>query len=160
MTSWADLERDAPELAVAGQRLLEDAPGVPGVAFLATVNASGRPRMHPFIPAIVNGALWAFVIESPKQRDLERASAGGASEQRGQFAIHARLGADDEQFLVSGLARRVDDLDARRQIAASMPYDDIDAGHILYRFEIDRALWTTWATPTSPTHRSWVARSG
>lgn len=160
MPNWADLERDELELAAAGRRLLENAPGVPGVAFLATVSASGRPRMHPFIPAIVDGALWAFVIESPKQRDLERGSAGGASEQRGQFAIHARLGADDEQFLTSGFARRVDDLEARARIGASMPYDDIDADHILYRFEIDRALWTTWETPTSPIHRSWAAHSG
>lgn len=151
MTGWADLERDEPELAAAGQRLLEDAPRVPGVAFLATMSVSGRPRMHPFIPAIVEGALWAFVIESPKQRDLER---------DGQFAIHARLGADDEQFLVSGLARRIADLEARERIGETMPFDDIDDGHILYRFDIDQALWTTWATPTNPTHRSWAARSG
>jgi hypothetical protein len=151
MRDWADLEGDEPPIAAAGRRLLEDDPGVPGVAFLATVSGSGRPRMHPFIPAVVDGRLWAFVIVSPKQRDLERG---------GQYAIHALLGADDEQFLVSGVSERVDDLEARELIAASMPYDDVDDRHILYRFGIDRALWTTWETPTSPTHHAWVARSG
>ena len=147
MHEWAALEANEPEIAAAGRRLLEDAPiapgdpetaGVPGVAFLATVSASGRPRMHPFIPAIVDGALWAFVIESPKQRDLERASAVGASRkdtavgasrkdsavgasgEKGQYAIHARLGANDEQFLVSGLARRIDGSEERARIGAAM----------------------------------------
>jgi len=150
MRDWADLERDEPTIAAAGRRLLEDEPGLPGVAFLATVSVGGRPRMHPFIPAVVDGALWAFVIISPKQRDLENG---------GQYAIHARLGADDEQFLVSGVATRVDDLEARERVAESMPFDDIDEQHILYRFGIDRALWTTWATPTAPTHRSWAEPS-
>ena len=167
MAQWTDLERDEPAIAAAGQRLLEDDPGTPGVAFLATVSSRGRPRMHPFIPAIVDGALWAFVIESPKQRDLDRASAGGASkqasaggtsEQDGQYAIHARLGANDEQFLVSGVARRIDSPEDRARIGAAMPYDNIDARHVLYQFAVDRALWTTWETPTSPTHRSWVER--
>jgi len=81
-----------------------------------TMSASERPRMCPFIPAIVDGALSAFVIESPKQRALERASPAGASGERGQLAIHAHLRPDNEQFLASGLARRVDDLEARARV--------------------------------------------
>ena len=89
-------EAVAPDLAQAGRRLLEDAPGVPGVAFLATVGAGGRPRMHPFIPAIVEGGLWAFVIVSPKQRDLDRGM--------GSTRYTALSAPDDESFFVGGRA--------------------------------------------------------
>jgi hypothetical protein len=80
--SWSEFEALAPELARAGKRLLEEEPGVPGVAFLATVGRDGSPRIHPFIPAVLDGDLWAFLIDSPKQRDLDRTW---------RFAIHSRL---------------------------------------------------------------------
>lgn len=146
--SWGDLAHVAPDIAAAGQRLLEDAPGVPGVAFLATVAIDGTPRINPFIPAIVDGQLCAFVIISPKQRDLDRTGA---------FAIHSRLGEADESFSVAGTARRVDEPNARERVAPRMPYADIDTQHILYEFALARALWTTWTTPTSPVHRLWKA---
>ena len=136
----------APELARAGQHLLEDAPATPGLAFLATVGSDGRPRMHPFVPALVGGGLWAFVIMSPKQRDLDR---------DGWYAIHSRPARDDESFFAAGRAVRVDDEQVRAAISACMPYSDIDARHILYEFCVDRALWTTWTTPTQPVHRRW-----
>ena len=143
---WGGLEVAAPEIAQAGRRLLEDRPGVPGVAFLATVGADGRPRMHPFVPAIVEGGLWAFVIDSPKQRDLDR---------DGGYAIHSTLGADDESFFVGGAALRVEGEQRRAEIGERMPYSNIDERHVLYEFRIDRALWNVWETPTSPVHRNW-----
>jgi hypothetical protein len=143
---WRDFEAAAPVIARAGRALLEDAPGVPGVAFLATVGAGSRPRMHPFIPAIVDGRLWAFVIVSPKQRDLER---------DGWYAIHSRLGASDESFFVAGGACRIDDIPLRSLVGESMPYGGIDDRHVLYEFGIDRAMWTTWTTPTMPDHHHW-----
>lgn len=146
---WAVFEGEAPEIARAGLLLLEDAPGVPGVAFLGTVGVDGLPRMHPFIPAVVDGDLWAFVIESPKQRDLDR-SAG--------FAVHSRLGANDESFFIAGTASRVDADDRRSRIGLAMPFSDIDDRHLLYRFGMLRALWTTWTNPTTPAHRRWVGQ--
>lgn len=145
MATWADLEREAPEIAEAGKRLL------PEVAFLATVSAKGRPRVHPFCPAIAQGRLWAFVIEeSPKRRDLDS---------NGQFAIHALPGREDEQFYVAGTATRVSDPDRRRVVLAAMPYDDADARHLLYEFVLDGALWTTWENfqkpGMRPIHRVW-----
>ena len=104
--------------------------------------------MHPFIPAIVDGRLWAFVIVSPKQRDLDRT---------GEYAIHSRLGPNDESFFVSGRAHRVEDEQQRSLVGEAMPYDDIDERHVLYEFRIDRALSTTWTTPTNPRHRHWRA---
>jgi hypothetical protein len=144
--SWSEFAAMAPELARAGQRLLEDAPGTPGLAFLATVGADERPRMHPFVPALVDGGLWAFVILSPKQRDLDR---------DGWYAMHSRPARDDESFLVAGRAIRADDQHLRAAIGESMPYSDIDERHVLYEFRIDRALWTVWTTPTEPVHRKW-----
>lgn len=143
---WADFDAVAPEIARAGRRLLEDRLRVPGAAFLGTVGSDGRPRMHPFVPAIVDGRLWAFVIGSPKRRDLDR---------DGCYAIHSLLGADDESFLVGGTAARVHDRSDRTQVAERMPYSDVDERHALYEFRIDRALWTVWETPTAPVHRSW-----
>jgi hypothetical protein len=144
--TWEAFEAAEPEIARAGQRLLEDMPGTPGVAFLATVGADAHPRMHPFVPAVVDGRLWAFVIRSPKQRDLDR---------DGAYAIHSMLGPDDQSFFVGGRAVRVEDEEQRAAIAECMPFSHIDENHLLYEFRIDRALWTVWTTPTSPVHRQW-----
>ncbi len=145
---WAVFASSAPELSSAGERLLEDEPGIPGVAFLGTVGMDGVPRIHPFIPMVHDGGLWAFVIESPKQRDLDRS---------GRFAIHSLLGPSDESFYCAGSARRVDAKKPRFVIALHMPFSDIDDLHVLYEFRIARALWTTWRTPTSPVHRAWTS---
>jgi hypothetical protein len=145
--TWADLESEAPEIAESGRRLL------PEVSFLATVDAAGRPRLHPFCPAVAGGRLWAFVMEeSPKRRDLDRS---------GWFAIHALPGPRDEQFYVAGRAARCRDADARLAALAAMPYDDADERHLLYEFSPDRALWTTWENfqqpGMRPIHRAWRA---
>ncbi|MET1000420.1 MAG: hypothetical protein ABWZ15_01305 [Acidimicrobiia bacterium] len=143
---WYEFENAARDLAQAGRRLLQDDTGAPGVAFLGTVARDGHPRMHPFIPAIVNQRLWAFVIHSPKQRDLDRT---------GMYAVHSRLGDNDESFFAAGTAMRADDDQTRSTVGASMPYTDIDERHVLYEFNIERVLWTTWSTPTSPNYQSW-----
>jgi hypothetical protein len=146
VTSWSELEHAAPDIARAGRRLLEDADGRPDAAFLATVSAEGRPRLHPFVPAIVDGAMYAFIMPSPKRRDLDRTGA---------FALHSCLGRDDESFFVAGRARHVTDEPTRQRVAACMPYDDVDDNHRLYEFAVEHALWTTWTTPTSPLYRRW-----
>ena len=148
MVAWDDFERAAPDIARAGRRLLEEADGRPAVAFLATVGDDGRPRMHPFIPAIVDGALWAFVTPSPKQGDLDRA---------GLYAIHSTLGPADESFFLSGTARRVDDAARRAAVATRMPYNDDVDDHACFEFGVDRVLWTTWTTPTTPQFHRWRA---
>ena len=145
MPAWAELESEAPDIAEAGGRLLSE------VAFLASVSINGRPRVHPFCPVIVGGSVWAFVMEaSPKRHDLEA---------NGYFAIHALPGPQDEEFYISGHAANVLDTDARDSVVAAMPYDDADDRHILYEFDLDRALWTTWENfqkpGMRPVHRIW-----
>jgi hypothetical protein len=146
---WHEFEKAARDVADAARRLLEDDSGAPGVALLGTVTIDGHPRMHPFIPAIVNGRLWAFVVRSPKQRDLDRT---------GIYGLHSLLGRDDESFYATGAATRIDDDTARTVVGACMPYGDIDERHVLYELELERALWTTWTTPTEPRYRSWRSR--
>ena len=145
MSSWSDLEREAPEIADAGRRLLGE------VAFLATVSREGRPRVHPFCPAISQGKLWAFVMDhSPKRVDLDA---------NGYFAIHALPGPQDEEFYVAGSVARAEDTGTREKVGVAMPYDDADDHHLLYEFNLERALWTTWenfqAPGMRPLHRVW-----
>jgi hypothetical protein len=147
MATWADLEKEAPEIAEAGSRLL------PEVAFLATVSTDGRPRVHPVCPVVTRGRLWAFVMEeSPKRRDLDS---------NGNFAIHALPGPEDEEFYVAGHASRVLEPGLVETVSAAMPYDDADERHFLYEFFLARALWTTWENfqkpGMRPIHRVWRA---
>ena len=145
--TWADLEKEAPEIAAVGQRLL------PEVAFLATVSANGKPRVHPFCPAIAEGRLWAFVMAgSFKRRDLDS---------NGHFAIHALPGIEDEEFYIAGKAHRVRDETMRQMVLAAMPYNEVDEQHLLYEFILERAMWTTWENfqkpGMRPIHKVWRA---
>ena len=145
MANWADLEAQAPEIAGAGDRLLGE------VAYLATVDRGGRPRLHPFCPAVTRGRLWAFIIDgSPKRRDLDA---------NGHYAIHALPGEEDEEFYVAGSATRVEDAELRAAVEEAMPYDDADERHLLYEFHLERALWTTWEhfqePAMRPVHQVW-----
>ena len=148
MATWADFESEAPEIAEVGRRLL------PEVSHLATVSATGRPRVHPFCPAITQGRLWAFVMqESPKRHDLDA---------NGYFAIHALPGREDEEFYVAGKATREHDLELRGLVLSAMPYDDADERHLLYEFMLERALSTAWEDfqqpGMRPVHRRWLDR--
>ena len=154
MPTWTDLESGAPEIAEAGRRLLKTLE----VAYLATVTRAGRPRLHPFCPAIADGRLWAFIMqESPKRTDLDA---------NGYFAMHAMPGDEDEEFCVTGLAAHEPDPTLRELAVAAMPYADADERHILYEFFPEHALWTTWENfqkpGMRPVHRAWrwLARKG
>jgi hypothetical protein len=147
MATWEEFEAGAHEIAAAGLRLFSEHQ----VAYLATVSAGGRPRVHPFCPAVAGGRLWAFIMaESPKRRDLDA---------NGQFAIHALPGLEDEEFFVAGHAQRHLDPMLRAVALAAMPYADADERHLLYEFRPERALWTTWENfqqpGMRPIYRTW-----
>jgi hypothetical protein len=147
--TWSEFEAASPEIAAAGRRLL----AANEVAFLATVTRHGRPRVHPFCPAIAEGRLWAFIIDqSPKRGDLDV---------NGWFAIHAWPGRNDEQFYVTGAAHRTVDPALRAVALAAMPYADADEHHLLYEFLPDGAMWTTWEKfqqpGMRPVHHVWRA---
>lgn len=143
MIDWQAFTRAAPEIAAAGERLLDKEE----VAFLATVSASGRPRLHPFVPRIVLGRFVAFIMDSsPKIGDLRI---------RRQYSIHTLPGDEDEEFFLSGEARCCDqESEFRDRAAAAMGFaTGVDEHHVLFEFLIDRALWTRWLDFGTPDHR-------
>ena len=144
MRTWSEFSEQAQTMSVAAKRLLD----THEVAFLATVSASGRPRLHPFVPRIVDGRLVAFVMDdSPKLHDLG---------DRGQYAIHTAVADEDEEFYLSGVARLRDDdatLGVAADVAMGFATGPVDEHHVLYEFLLDRALWTRWLDFRTPNHR-------
>ena len=143
MIRWEEFELATPKIADAGKRLLSQNE----VAFLATVSASGRPRIHPFVPRIVEDKLVAFIMDtSPKIKDLA---------ERRQYSIHTMPGDEDEEFFASGCAEYCDlEVDFRNAATKAMGFaTGVDEHHILYEFKFDRALWTQWLDFGTPKHR-------
>ncbi len=143
MINWSQFEQEAPGIAEAGHRLLQ----LNEVAFLATVSAFGRPRIHPFVPRIIDGRLVAFIMDSsPKINDLRL---------RRQCSIHALPGREDEEFFISGEATECDsDSDFRDRAVRAMGFaTGVDEHHILFEFRFDRALRTEWLDFGTPDHR-------
>lgn len=143
MISWKEFEKAAPEIAAAGLRLTNPNE----VALLATVSAEGRPRIHPFVPKVVEGRLVAFILGgSPKKKDLDRT---------GYYTIHAQPGAEDEEFMVAGKARCIDEGKAFRGVAGqAMGFvTTLRDNEILYEFLIDRGLHTRWLDFGTADHR-------
>lgn len=143
MLDWADFAKAAPDIAEAGLRLTDPNE----VALLATISAEGRPRIHPFVLKFVEGRAVAFILKtSPKKRDLD---------EREFYTIHAQPGPEDEEFMITGKARCIDEETDFRPIALkAMGFvTDNDTGETLYEFLIDKALWTRWLDFGTPDHR-------
>lgn len=157
MASWHDFADAAPELAAIGTRMLQlgrDHGGMDGgLAYLATVSAAGRPRVHPISPVLIGGRLYAFVLTtSPKRKDLLH---------NGYYALHSfpyplSVEWTDDEFYLTGRAVLVDD-DGTRQAVADGCGEDVGAGDV-FALEIERLLhkgrpggtmhYTTWQAPT------------
>lgn len=50
-----------------------------GLGYLAAIGVDGSQRVHPMCPLLREDGIFAFIIPSPKQRDLHRDS---------RFAMH------------------------------------------------------------------------
>ncbi len=154
MKSWAEFAEAQPEMAEAGRDLLYQV-GV-GLGFLATTRADGAPRVHPMCPVLHQAGLFAFIIPSPKQRDLRR---------DGRYALHSFPCEDNEDaFSCSGKARLVTDarlrselsaifVTERKRLAVPAPSDD-DA---LFEFLVQSCLQTrtTGHGDMHPVHGVW-----
>ena len=148
MSTWADLETGAPDLAATGLRLIR-ARG-DGEALLATVRGDGPLRLHPVNVDVVDGRLYVFVGRSPKRTDLET---------DGRYALHNHVdpSAPDE-FSARGRARLVADAATRAAIAARWAFEPDDA-YALFELDIVGALvgergpddwpprYTSWRAP-------------
>jgi hypothetical protein len=129
MASWSQFCTARPRLATAIRGLVHQYG--PGLGYLATVRSDGGPRVHPVSPVITDDALYCFVVDSPKRRDLDR---------DGRYALHAYPSedADDEAYL-SGRARRVTDPGQVLRLAEALrarPGGDWR----LYEFTVDIAM--------------------
>lgn len=157
MATWRDLTELRPDLASDGRDLLYQH-GV-GLAFLATVRTDGGPRLNPMCPVMVDDRVFAFIVPGPKCRDLER---------DGRYAMHSFPCPDNEDaFMLTGDARRVDDADLRARLVAQflaersqipMQAEDL-ATQTLFEFSVDRVLLTrtTGHGDPAPQHTVWHA---
>jgi hypothetical protein len=147
MASWADLERESPEVAAGGRAALYRSGE--GEGLLATVRGEGLPRIHPVNVGIVDGRLLVFVQAwSAKTKDLVA---------DGRYALHAvQDPAEPHEFTVRGRARPVEDAALRAaaiDVWAFTPKDD----YPLFELDIEHALFG--ARPTAddwpPRYTSW-----
>jgi hypothetical protein len=153
---WSEFAAERPDLAEAGRGLLYQF-GV-GLAFLSTVRADGGPRLHPICPVVVDGALVAHIVPSPKRDDLHR---------DGRYALHSFPCADSEDaFYLTGhasLAGQSLTAAAAAQFLAERGMESEPPGFgdgEIFEFRIGRCLLTRtdghgdW----NPRHSVWAAR--
>lgn len=154
--SWPAFAQLEPDTAAWGNSLLYQH-GV-GLAFLATIRPDGRPRVHPMCPLIADDGLFAFIVPSPKQRDLRR---------RGAYAMHSfPCPANEDAFYLAGEAAVVSDerlrgtlarqfVSEREAIGVAAPSKD----DLLFEFGIESCLLTrtTGHGDPAPAHTIWHA---
>jgi hypothetical protein len=153
MATWGEMRRAAPEIESFGRALLYQHDV--GLAFLATVGEDGSPRVHPMCPLLNGTGIFAFIIPSPKQRDLHR---------DGRYAMHSYPRDDDEDaFFLAGRARHVDDPGIRRALSDQFVAERTrfavpapSADHDLFEFDIGRCLVTRTTGHGDPNPRKTV----
>jgi hypothetical protein len=146
--SWQELRQRRPELAAFGERRLGSR-----VAYLATVDADGSPRVHPVTPIVMPERLMVFMEPtSPKGHDLRRGS---------RYALHCSV-EDDQggggEFRVRGTAREVTDAALRAQAAVHAPYEPSPA-YVLFELLVDDAFSTRYDADGTPVRQKWVSGS-
>jgi hypothetical protein len=156
MVSWGDFAADQPGIAAGGRSLLYQH-GV-GLAFLATVAPDARPRVHPVCPLLTDDGMFAFVVPSPKQRDLVRS---------GEYALHSFPCPDNEDaFYVTGRAGVVGDDRLRDRLARQfvlersaigVPEPPVD--NLLFELDLQTCVLTRTSGhgDPNPDHRIWHA---
>jgi hypothetical protein len=144
VTSWGDIEAQAPELAAFGAGRLTIAP-----AYLATLQGAGTPRVHPVAPIISAGRLFVFMEPtSPKGHDLR---------ERGWYALHNGVpdtfGSGGE-FFVSGQAVLLDDPGLRVVASAAATYQPEDR-YFLFELGVNEARSHGYGDVPLPDPRRW-----
>jgi hypothetical protein len=146
MSSWGELAAESPNLAARGKSLLYRTGD--GDALLVTVRGDEPPQAHPISLRIVGEGIYAFILPSPKLRDLE---------QDGRYALHAHFDPNaPDEFQIRGRARRLGETE-RAELARDWSWTVGDAPG--FEFLIEEALlgergadewpprYTTWKAP-------------
>lgn len=145
MASWQRLEEDALQLAAFGQARLDGK-----VAYLATVQDSGLPRVHPVTPMIGGGKCFIFCEpDSSKVRDLRA---------NGKYAIHCAMSdssGSSGEFKMMGTALEVTDA-TTRQLAESICSYRPSASYLLFELGISEVTAISWRGGR-PDRRRWSA---
>jgi hypothetical protein len=155
MATWQEFADARPEMARAGRALLDDIP----IAYLATTRRDGSPRVHPVCPIFADGRMFVAVPEwSPKRFDLAN---------DGRYALHALPGKwrgeppdaeGDDEFYVTGRARRVSDDDARRLVSEAAGHA-IQAGDWLFELDLEYVMTAVFKKvgqpDTYPVRQEW-----
>ena len=151
--AFADLR---PDLAAAGRGLFYQY-GV-GLAFLATVDRHGGPRVHPVCPQVHDEGLFVFVIPSPKRNDLHR---------DGRFALHSfPTDTNEDAFSIYGRAILTSDADLRESLGLQFrtereqPATPVPPEWALFELQLTRCLLTrtTGHGDPRPQHTVWRSR--
>jgi len=146
VTTWGDFAAVEPELSAFAAERLRAAP-----SYLATVRASGAPRVHPVTPILTADGLFVFMEPtSPKAADLR---------ERGWFALHNGV-ADNAgtggEASVSGTGHPVDDADARAMVVTAASYDPADH-YVLFELRPSEVRCNGYGDVTLPERRRWRA---
>jgi len=133
--NWQAFKNAAPQIADVGEQLLRN-PNAGEVAIIATVDEQNRPWLAPFCPIFTDTSLYLLAAaNTPKTRQLAKNAA---------YSLHAMVGADDLEFQVAGVARRVDVKDERAVVLAAVPFPSFDPADPIFELTISRALTVTW----------------
>jgi hypothetical protein len=151
MRRWSEFAAERPEIAEAGRSLIYQFRV--GLGYLATIRKDGGPRLHPVCPVIAGGGLYVFIgNQSPKVHDLLR---------DGRFALHSFPNPEvDDEFYVSGLARRVDDPAVRRVVyEAYTATGAFTSNDTLFELWLERALHAKYGPRPSwpPVYAKWLS---
>ena len=150
MTSWAEFETAAPEIAANGRRLLE-ATGH-GSGLLATVQEGSPPRIHPVSVGVSEGELWVFVLPSPKLTDLIRDR---------RYALHTLHDPNaPDEFMIRGWARQVDDEEVRKAVGSQWSFE-VDETNTLFALSVESAVFGARGPDEwPPRYTRWSASAG
>ncbi|MDH3642738.1 MAG: pyridoxamine 5'-phosphate oxidase family protein [Gammaproteobacteria bacterium] len=150
MISWQAFAASAPAIAEVGRRHLYR-PDQGEVGLLATVDRAGNPGLAPVCPIFTTeGVYLSVAAHTPKQRDLQA---------HGGFALHAQVGADDEEFQIRGRVRYVEDPDERQRVIDAITFPSYNASDPIFELLISHALAVTWPRADAPIRNRWRAES-
>lgn len=127
--SWQALTEGNATLAAYGEGRLQRT-----VAYLATVDKNGAPRVHPVTPQLHDKRLFLFMHPtSPKGHDLQRGS---------HYALHCGVEANsggEGEFYVRGTATQVHDPQVWELVRPGKP-EEFNSLYILFELEIEQAF--------------------
>lgn len=145
MLRWDELADLQPELATAGKRLLYH-PDHGEVGLLATLDRLGAPRLAPVCPIFASRGIYLLIgAGTPKRQDIDR---------NPRYALHAQIGASDEEFQIRGHASAVEEPAQIRAVLNAITFSSYDPEDPLYELRISQALWVTWQDGAAAKH-SW-----